>query len=290
MLLVILVHQDLSKGNLVKIHAVQTGDVLVKSAFLGSPVHSGGIVPYMASLFIDRTYIRLPILTWVIEHHEGTIVVDTGSLSTIKQSFMTRARFDIAPEAEIGVQLKRMGIDQVSKVVLTHLHGDHIDGLKYFEHTPVWVGEREYAPFQNPKGGFLSKIGAQLPEWFSPNLIKFRQEKRGSFDSYFPLTEDGTVFAVPTPGHSIGHLSVVAVIDGIHYFIAGDVTYYQRSLLSQKIEGPVVAASDHRQTLQHVHDYVEQYPTVYLPSHDPESVKRLMNHEVAVMNAVSVPA
>src|SRR5258708_18103683 len=264
------------------IHAIKTGDVLVKSAFLHSPATSGGVAPYMAGLFLDRSYVRLPVLAWVIEHPEGIIVVDTGENAATTRNFISQARFEIAPDEEIGVQLRRLGIarSDVAKVVLTHLHGDHADGLKDFQGRPIWVGEREYSPFQSPNRGLMSKIGFQVPAWLDPNLITFRPERFAPFEQSFPLTSDGTVIAVPTPGHTAGHLSVIVVDGDVHYFIAGDVAYFERSLVSQTLEGPTLEIALHRQTLERVKAYVQQYPTVYLPSHDPESARRLAAKQI----------
>jgi N-acyl homoserine lactone hydrolase len=258
-----------------RIHAIKTGDVLVKSAFLGTPAKHG-IAPYLANVFVDRHRVRLPILTWLIEHPEGLIVVDTGENVATKTNFITQTTYDLTPEDEIGNQLKHLGIatTDIAKVVLTHLHGDHIDGLKDFPTTPIWVSQREYSPLQT-NGWNMSKLGIHLPASFNPMQITFRPEPFGPFDYSFPLTRDGRVIAVPTPGHTAGHMSVIVIDDDRHYFIAGDVSYNERGMVEQQLVGPSRKIALHRDTLQRVNAYTGLFPTVYLPSHDPESAQRL---------------
>ena len=63
--------------------------------------------------------------------------------------------------------------------------------------------------------------------------------------------------------------------DGRALFFAGDTSYTQQLLLDQMVDG---VASDEplaRQTLQQILTYTQSAPTVYLPSHDPDSAHRL---------------
>jgi N-acyl homoserine lactone hydrolase len=264
-----------------RVLAIQTGDVLVKSAFFSTPAKRG-LLPYLGNLFIDREYVRIPILTWLIDHPEGLIVVDTGANAATPKSFITRAKYDVTPEQEIGSQLRGMGIApvEVSKVVLTHLHGDHIDGLKDFPTNPIWVGEQDYAPLV-AKGWNMSKLGVSLPNGFAPTRLTFKPEPHGTFSHSFPLTRDRRVLAVHTPGHTPGHFSVIVIDEDVHYFIAGDVSYTQQGMMDQQLVGPSLEIAQHRDTLQRVKAYTEQFPTVYLPSHDPDSVQRLAEKQTA---------
>src|SRR4249920_190344 len=135
-----------SNGNEVKVHAVQTGLISVKENFLNQ---KGQGVMSKLNIVLGSTYADfMPIWVWVIEHPEGIIVVDTGDIAESGQksfykneSFGTRLSLkamsnkrNITRQDELDIQLLSLGIrpEQVSKVVLTHLHGDHTDGLKFF--------------------------------------------------------------------------------------------------------------------------------------------------------------
>jgi glyoxylase-like metal-dependent hydrolase (beta-lactamase superfamily II) len=58
------------------------------------------------------------------------------------------------------------------------------------------------------------------------------------------------------------------------YFFAGDASYTQRLMLDQQIDGVGLNAQAARQTLQRIRQFVQTTPTVYLPTHDPESSNR----------------
>ena len=74
----------------------------------------------------------------------------------------------IHKQDELDMQLLRLGIrpEQVSKVVLTHLHGDHTDGLKFFPANEIIVNEAEY---RKPYGN----LSTTYPDMVQPNAGKF---------------------------------------------------------------------------------------------------------------------
>ena len=270
-----------------KIHAIQTGIARVKSDFLRGSIRAGGIFPFLYKLFTDKVRSNIPIYAWVIEHPEGIIVVDTGDNANSKSSFLIRSEFFVPHDEEIGPQLARLGIriKDVSKIVLTHIHPDHANGLKYFEKTPILVSNEEIGSRKPIIGGFLSRMVTPLPAWFAPTPIVFRAETYGPFERSYPLTKAGDVIAVPTPGHTKGHLSVIAIKDGVSYFIAGDVTYAEKALIAQETQGPSDAPTLQPQTQARVLRYTQENPTVYLPSHDPEGAQRLAKIQMSPRNS-----
>jgi glyoxylase-like metal-dependent hydrolase (beta-lactamase superfamily II) len=69
----------------------------------------------------------------------------------------------------------------------------------------------------------------------------------------------------------------------VNYFFAGDTSYNQDLMLRGKIDGVSVKAREAYETIQNIQRFTTTEPTVYLPSHDPDSEKRLVNNEVAVL-------
>ena len=87
---------------------------------------------------------------------------------------------------------------------------------------------------------------------------------------------------VPTPGHTPGHYSVIVQEDEHALFFAGDTSYPQQLLLEQAIDGITRDVALYQQTSQQIRTYLQSVPTIYLPSHDPESAHRLATRTVVV--------
>jgi glyoxylase-like metal-dependent hydrolase (beta-lactamase superfamily II) len=269
-----------------KIHALSTGAVRIKTAM------RYGRAPFrQVNTLLDRGFTEsLPIHVWVIEHPEGVIVVDTGELAGAPA--LPFARFEIAPEDEIGPQLRRLGIEpaDVRTVVLTHLHGDHMDGVGLFAGTDVLVNEGEYRYIRSLPGRINSAIGRQVwPAGFIPKTFAYEPEPLGPFVRSYSLTATGDVLVVPTPGHTPGHSSVVILRDGISYFLAGDTSYSQQQLLEGRVDGVSPNATQARRTMRTILRYAAEHPTVYLPSHDRESAIRLATSSLLTVSEAALP-
>jgi glyoxylase-like metal-dependent hydrolase (beta-lactamase superfamily II) len=267
-----------------KIHAIQTGTVRVKqSQRMGQ---GPGPLRQLHVLF-DSTWTEpLPIFAWAVETAEGVLVVDTGETAKTREPgyfppwhpyFRFAVRIDVKPEQEIGPRLLEIGIrpDDVRTVIMTHLHTDHAGGLHYFPKSEILVSDTEYRIAKGFAGRLRGYLPNRWPKWFHPKPIPLRPEPFGTFDRCFSATRDGTVVVVPTQGHTPGHVSVIVVDDDVSYFLAGDATYTQRALLEQKVDGVSPSKAEALRTLERILAYARSRPTVYLPSHDPQSIERL---------------
>ena len=98
----------------------------------------------------------------------------------------------------------------------------------------------------------------------------------GPFPASFPVTRDGRIAFVETPGHMRGHLSILAQDQEILYCLAGDATYDVELLLTNQIDGVTYDVAVSKRTLERIRLLGRQQPTVVLPAHDPRAPERLV--------------
>lgn len=269
-------------GKTVKLHAIQSGEVAVKANFYEKK--GPGPLSKLNILLGNAYTPYLPIWVWVIEHPEGSVLIDTGERHLandlnkhlaneswmLRFQFMHAARFDVLREQEVDLQLKQLGIQtaDIAKIVLTHLHLDHTDGLVHFPKTEVLVSKHEMRTAKNtmpttyPKG--LKMKGVDL--------------KCGDFQ-YFnrvaPLSASGDLWLVETPGHTHGHAAVLWKTDEFDIIFAGDVTYDQNQLLQGTLAGVHSDFAASRKTMRNILAHASKFPTLYLPSHDVNALNNL---------------
>jgi N-acyl homoserine lactone hydrolase len=272
-----------------KIHAIQTGTVAVKSR---QPEGVGHGKRRLLNTYFDREWADpLPIYAFAIEHPEGVIVVDTRETAkTSERDYFPRwhpyFRFNlrewVAPEEEIGPQLRELGIAaaDIRKVVLTHLHTDHAGGLEHFPRTEILASRADIAEASGWTGRVRGYPNNRFPAWFDPTPVDLPPRPFGPFPHSLPLTNAGDVTLVALPGHTAGQLGVV-VEDGAETFLlAADASYSQDLMLRGAVDGVALDESLARATLKRIQALAASRPTVYLVAHDPETATRLEAREV----------
>jgi glyoxylase-like metal-dependent hydrolase (beta-lactamase superfamily II) len=270
----------------ITIHVVNTGFVQVKAQHRRL---RGPISLRMLSIVLDREWTEwMPVLVAIVVHPEGVFLVDAGmseeTLTTgttacdaiTARVYRHLLRFDFSPERRIDRQLHALDIapERIAGIVLTHRHADHADALAHLPASAeVYVGQ----------GDWPSHAGALPSRWPSartPMLVGTAGEAMGGFPNTHALTHDGRVRVVPMPGHSPGHLGLMARTEGHDVVCAGDATFSHQDLFAQRLAGIVERPIEAAATLRTLRSHVEAHPTQVLLCHDSQALERFARGEM----------
>ena len=166
-----------------------------------------------------------PYFCYLVQHPDGNVLFDTGVHPDAWRDPASRLgeaadAFELvmAPDDDIVSKLALVGLApaDVEHVVQSHLHFDHAGGLAFFPDATVYVqrAELEFA-FSPP----VYQRSIYVPADFEG--VTGWRELAGEHD----LFGDGRVVAVPTPGHTPGHQSLLVRLDGGAVLLLADATY-----------------------------------------------------------------
>jgi glyoxylase-like metal-dependent hydrolase (beta-lactamase superfamily II) len=261
-----------------KIFGLTTGTLQLKPTFLeGSPAH-GGPLGLILALRRDAAFTPpLPMWAWVVETGKERVLIDAGGRPGIGGG-ATGTRFQIDPERDLVRELAQRGLrpKDFNRVLMTHLHGDHVGGLAAFDSRRIWVARAEWAPVARFPGRLMRRLVAPVPPGFAPRLFDFDGPPMLGFPTSWSVTGDESIVALPTPGHSTGHTSYLVRRKEGDVLLAGDVTYDLPALEARSNQGFIADVAAHRKTLDRVLSLVRS-GVAYLPSHDPASPGRLQH-------------
>jgi N-acyl homoserine lactone hydrolase len=237
-----------------------------------------------------RDWLEAPVVAFLVDHPgAGPVLIDTGLHPSVavdaKQNLGPVSTFafkDLEMEAEQAVpaQLRALGRDpaEVRTVVMTHLHVDHASAMSEFPDATFLFSTAEWdaATTQGQLHGYVQR---QFDHAFDYRTLDFDGSGADSYSSFgrsFDLFGDGSVRLVFTPGHTLGHLSVVLRLAEREALVAGDALYLLRTLTEKAL--PYRTEDEHlfRRSLREIELYAREAPSaVIVPGHDMEAWQRL---------------
>jgi glyoxylase-like metal-dependent hydrolase (beta-lactamase superfamily II) len=234
----------------------------------------------------------VPVPAFLIRHPSaGAILVDTGLHPSIatdgKENFGTLGNRSGKPTLKAGedvpAQLRKRGLDagEVPIVVMTHMHIDHTSAISEFPNSTFVVSATEWeAAAVGPKPLLNGYRRPHFDYAFDYRTVDFDRAGNDSYASFgrtFDLFGDGSVRLAFTPGHSAGHMSVIARLAQRDFVIGGDATYMAGQLSGELPLPPrPFDAHNYRRSLQELRLFRRQFPDAPVtPGHDPEVFGRL---------------
>ena len=150
--------------------------------------------------------------------------------------------------------------EQVTKILLTHKHGDHSGELRSFPHSQIYVNAEE------------AEITA-LKDALNIIPVQFTDGPYYNFPESQKIA-DGVYF-IKAKGHTNGNSLVIAEDGGLFYMFQGDITYVDEALYENKLSIVFEDLPAARETLDRVREFVRNHPTVYMGTHTPQGYENL---------------
>ena len=222
--------------------------------------------------------IIFPVTFYLVEHPDGNVLIDGGNACEVVKDPVKHwgdAATNFKPKMKkadfVLEQLERLNIKNIRYVIQTHLHIDHTGALGMFPDAEFIVQRRELEYSMNPdlfqKVIYCRKdLVRQTENYFMLNGYK---------DNNFDLYGDGRIVIIFTPGHTIGHQSVMLNLPKSgRLLVTGDAVHLRRTIEEGIIPtaGMYYSAEDYAASLDKIRFYKKQGVLIHV-GHDPGEFK-----------------
>lgn len=278
------------EGATVRVHPLLGGRAIAPPAYL---LREPGRLAWRRALGLGvkrGDWTPIPIVAFLVEHPgAGAVLIDTGLHPSVavkpaenlgRLGVLAFRGLQMDAAQAVPAQLRERGIAhaQVGTVVMTHMHIDHASAISEFPEATFVVSRAEWeaATTQGQLHGYVKR---QFDHAFDYRLLDFEGPEAGSFSGFarsFDLFGDGSVRTVYTPGHTLGHMSVVLRTARGEVLVAGDAIYLRRTLDDAHL--PYRSEDEHlfRRSLRELQQYVRETPdAVVIPGHDWDEWQKL---------------
>ena len=198
----------------------QVAGIAANTAYEVHALHYGTLAQFpVASLIAGADPARrmdIALMVWLIRAPNRTVLMDAGFY---RDKFLTR--WKPVDYVRPSVAIERLGVHpgQVTDIIVSHVHWDHLDGADLFPNARIWIQRAEYEHHIDsagrPRRSTIDSLDARM-------LAELRRAGR------VQLVEGDSIEIMP----------------GIHVFTGGKHTFASQYATVSTASGTVVLASD----------------------------------------------
>ena len=154
-----------------------------------------------------REPMKIPVLTFLIDHPKGLVLVDTGLNPSVWPDEI-KNEGTTNPDLSVEISLDNIGYspNDIDYVVMSHLHMDHTGWMTAFPNATFILRLEElkwawWPDNRNPgAGGYVFNDYKSTRNFIYIELLD---------DQDYDIFGDGTLICIDTKGHTRGHQSLI---------------------------------------------------------------------------------
>jgi len=193
-----------------------------------------------------------------VTHPYTPVVINTGSKLVAIDTGLGLGMFEQSKGAvgQYHSNLQAAGIDRnvVDVVIISHFHGDHINGLVSPENKPAFPNAEIMVPEIEAAFWADESNAAKLPEPIRPQMGNVKRVMGivgGKVTKYQPGKEVVPgITAIATPGHTPGHTSHIVASGNNKVLVQGDVTAGAATLFVRNPNWQLIGDTDKPQAVE----------------------------------------
>lgn len=162
-------------------------------------------------------------------------LVDCGN-----QYVLVDAGTGLNPELIVeNIEKKKVPMDQVTHILLTHAHGDHAVGASFFQknYGVQLISSKEVAPWLEHANCEKTSINEAINVGFYPSNLPFEKISINKTVCEGDIIKIGNkeFHIIETPGHAKGHISFICNINNKKVLLSGDTIFSGGKIILQNI-------------------------------------------------------
>ena len=273
----------------VRLHPIKSGEIQLRVMSPRPPRRGPAKLPRTLLRSFFRAARWHPVLVFLVEHpREGPFLIDVGYDPSIESDPSRTLGFIFGKvvmkhrlaQRSVPDEVRARGVEPtvVSRVLVTHLHLDHVSASRQWPQATFVVDrvERAAANRQLGPGPYVKPHLATIENLREVDFAAPEAEPFESFGRTVDLFGDGLVRLISTPGHSPGHMSVLLRLRDRYALILGDAMMSTLELREPVIDGIVVDQDSYVRSGAETREFMRARPeTLAIPSHDGKLWSRL---------------
>ena len=207
----------------------------------------------------------IALVFWLVRGGNRNILLDTGFH---RQQWIDQYKVTDYIRPDEAVRLAGVEPDEITDIILSHAHWDHMGGIDLFPNATVWIQKDEFAYYMGPAWQRGGQHGGIDPEDLVNLLRRNTQGKLRLIDGDDREILPG-IRAFTGARHT--YASQYIRVEGTpSYVLASDNCYLYRNL-ETKTPIPTFEASDHEANVKALERMIllAGAPECVIPGHDP---------------------